>query len=199
MKVAIYARVSTDEQTTENQVAILEKWAESRQLEVHDVYCDVGSAWQHSDQKELRRLMVDCSRRKVDMVFIYDLSRLTRRGPLDMMLTLKKFADYKVQVNSYIDTWLNVPSEWQDVLIPLFGKFAELYSSQLSEKTKAGMARARAQGKHIGRPRKERITINPDDIKAQKKLESLKNRMKLLEKQMREISEEKGVDISVSE
>lgn len=156
MKVAIYARVSTEEQTEQNQVLVLEQWAKDKGYEVIDVYRDVGSAWKadQSDQKELRRLFTDCSRGKFQLVLIYDLSRLTRRGPLEMMLTLKRFADNHVQVNSWMDTWLNVPSEWQDILVPFFGKFAEIYSKQLSERTKSGMARAKAAGKHVGRPKK---------------------------------------------
>lgn len=154
-KVAIYARVSTEEQTEENQVKILEQWAIDKQWDIVSVYRDIGSAWQHSDQKELRRLLVDCDRGKVQLVVVYDLSRLTRKGPLEMLLTLKKFADKQVQVYSYLETWFNVPSDFQQVLVAFYGYFAELYSRQLSERTKAGMARAKAQGKHIGRPRKE--------------------------------------------
>lgn len=188
MKVAIYARVSTDEQTAENQTKLLTDWASRLGAELFKTYIDVGSAWQNSDQKALRQLFTDCSRRLVDTVLIYDLSRLTRKGPLEMMLTLKKFTDKGVNVMSYIDTWINNQSDWNDILVPLFGKFAELYSRQLSDKTKAGMERARAQGIHIGRPRKEKTKINPDDLKAKKKIESIQNRMKLLQKQLAEIT-----------
>ena len=155
MKAAIYARVSTEEQTEQNQVNILATWAHDRGFEIHDTYRDIGSAWQHSDQKELRRLLVDCDRGKVNLVLVYDLSRLTRKGPLELMLTIRKFADKGVTVNSYLETWLNVPSEMQPILVALFGYFGELYSKQLSERTKAGMARAKEAGIHIGRPRKK--------------------------------------------
>lgn len=170
MKVAIYARVSTEEQTEQNQLLILKQWAADRGYEIIDTYCDYGvSGWKadQSDQKELRRLFADCSRGKVQLVLVYDLSRLTRRGPLEMMLTLKRFADYKTQVHSYLETWLNVPSEWNDILVPFFGKFAELYSRQLSERTKAGMARAKAAGKHVGRPIKKMGDLKRGSAKIQ--------------------------------
>ena len=157
MKVAIYARVSTEEQTEKNQVNVLEQWAAGRGYEVDEVYRDVGSAWQakdQSDQKELRRLFKDCDHGKVKLVLVYDLSRLTRRGPLEMMLTLKRFADYGVEVNSYLETWFNVPTEFQPILVSLYGFFAQLYSKQLSERTKAGLSRAKEQGKKLGRPKK---------------------------------------------
>lgn len=154
LRVALYTRVSTEEQTGDNQVAVLNEWAANKGWQVVDKYCDTGSAWQHSNQSELRRLLKDCNRGKVDLVLVYDLSRLTRKGALEMLLTLKRFADEKIQVYSYLETWFNVPSEFQQVLVAFYGYFAELYSRQLSERTKAGMERARAEGKHIGRPRK---------------------------------------------
>ena len=156
MNVAIYARVSTDEQTELNQVAVLEKWAADRGWAIYDIYKDTGSAWQQKgDRLELNRLLKDCHHGKVKVVLVYDLSRLTRKGPLDMLLTLKRFADNGAQVNSYMETWLNVPSEFHPVLVALYGYFAELFSRQLSARTKAGMERARANGVHIGRPKKK--------------------------------------------
>ncbi len=162
MKVALYARVSTDEQTDLNQLPILEKWAADRQWEIVGVYRDVGSAWAvKGDRAELSRLMTDCNKGRVNLVLVYDLSRLTRKGPLEMLLTLKRFADNGAQVYSYSETWLNVPSEFHPVLISLYGYFAELFSRQLSARTKAGMARAKAQGIHVGRPAKA-VYYDPD-------------------------------------
>ncbi len=155
MKVAIYARVSREEQTDLNQVLILEKWATDRGFEVQEIYHDVGTAWKadQSDQKDLRRLIEDCHRGKVKMVLIYDLSRLTRQGPLELMLRLKTFADMKVIVNSYLETWFNSSSDFQPIMVALLGYFAELYSRQLSARTKAGMDRAKAKGITIGGPK----------------------------------------------
>ena len=52
-----------------------------------------------------------------------------------------------------MEPWLNVPSEFHPVLVALYGYFAELFSRQLSARTKAGMERARAKGTSVGRPR----------------------------------------------
>jgi DNA invertase Pin-like site-specific DNA recombinase len=155
MKVAIYTRVSTDEQTEQNQRVILEVWASDRGWTIVDRYCDIGSAWQvKGDRTELNRLMADCHKGIIDLVLIYDLSRLTRKGPLEMLLTLRRFSENGAQVYSYTETWLNVPSEFNPVLIALYGYMAEIFSKQLSARTKVGMARAKAQGRHIGRPKK---------------------------------------------
>lgn len=155
MKVAIYCRVSTDDQTAENQSGILTRWANDRGWEVGEVYSDMGSAFQHSDQRELKRLLEDCDKGKYKQVLVYDLSRITRKGPLELMLMLKQFADKGAPVYSYLDTAINLPGEFQPVLVAFYGVMARLFSTQLSERTKAGMARAKAQGKHVGRPRKK--------------------------------------------
>lgn len=154
MKVAIYVRVSTDEQTTENQSNILTEWAKNREWDVGTVYCDTGSAFQHSDQRDLKRLLDDCDKGKYKQVLVYDLSRLTRKGPLELMLLLKQFADKGAPVFSYLDSAINLPGEFQPVLVAFYGVMARIFSTQLSERTKAGMARAKAQGIHVGRPRK---------------------------------------------
>jgi len=154
MKVAIYARVSTDEQTVDNQSSVLKKWADDRGWEVGEVYYDTGSAFQHTDQKELKRLLADCDKGKYKQVLVYDLSRLTRKGPLELMLLLKQFVDKGAPVFSYLDSAINVPGEFQPVLVAFYGVMARIFSTQLSERTKAGMARAKAQGIHVGRPRK---------------------------------------------
>lgn len=194
LRVAIYTRISTEEQAQLNQVNVLEKYANSQGWEISGTYTDVGSAFQHADQKELRRLLDECQRKHYERVLVYDVSRLTRKGPLELMLLLKRFADKGAPVHSYLDSAINVPNEFQPVLIAMYGMIAKTFSTQLSERTKAGMARAKAQGKHVGRPRKERIRVNPEDIKAQRKLESLRKKIKTLEKNIQEIGGNKSID-----
>jgi DNA invertase Pin-like site-specific DNA recombinase len=158
VRVAIYARVSTDKQTIKNQVETLKKWAKKMDWEVGEVYKDSGSAFQHANQKALRKLLEDCSHGDYQHVLVYDLSRLTRQGPLELMLLLKQFADKKASVYSYLDTAINVPSEFQPMLVAFYGVMGHTFSTQLSERTKVGMARAAKEGtksgKPIGRPRK---------------------------------------------
>ncbi len=194
MKVAIYARVSTDEQTEQNQINTLEKWASDRGWDVAGVYRDVGSAFQHADQRHIKELLADCRRGKYQQVLVYDLSRLTRQGPLELMIMLKQFVEAGSPVFSWLEQVINVPNDFQPVLVSLYGVMNKIFSTSLSERTKAGMARAKAEGKHVGRPRKVRITLNPEDKKAHSKLDSLNKRMQLLQKQMQELSAGKGLE-----
>jgi putative DNA-invertase from lambdoid prophage Rac len=162
MNVALYVRISTDQQTEENQVRILTEWAAARSwtFTMADIFRDTGSAYQHGDQRALKELLQQCDRGKYKQVIVYDLSRLTRKGPLELMLLLKQFADKGAPVYSYLDPAINVPGEFQPVLVAFYGVMANIFSTQLSARTKAGMARARAQGKHIGRPRKNDAAVN---------------------------------------
>jgi putative DNA-invertase from lambdoid prophage Rac len=156
MRVAIYARVSTDEQTEQNQVPILEKWALDRGWTLVSTYRETGSAWQHADQKELRRLAGDCRQGLAEAVLVYDLSRLTRGGPLATLQVIRQLSDVGARVMSYRDSWIEqfTHPSLRDALIGFLGFVNEDESRRISDRTKAGMARARAEGKHIGRPKK---------------------------------------------
>ena len=71
MKAVIYARTSTNEQSTDNQVPVLQDWAKRRDFEVIEVYQETESAWKSGHQKELARLLSDCrnGRCKFNVVF----------------------------------------------------------------------------------------------------------------------------------
>ena len=157
MKVAIYARVSTDEQTEQNQVPLLEEWAKQRGYEVYSVYRDIGSAWQKADQKELRQLIEDARRGKFELVMVWALDRLSRGGIGKTFSILDTLKRYHVRVISQQESWTDVSSELQPLLFSIFAWIAEQESKRISERTKAGMQRAKATGKHIGRPRKKGI------------------------------------------
>ncbi len=154
MKVAIYARVSTDEQTEQNQVPILEDWARRRQDEIVKIYRDTGSAWQKADQKELALLQADAHHNLFNTVMVWDLDRLTRGGIARFFNIADGLRQSGVRILSYRQCWTDTPSELQPLLFSVFAFFAEQESKKISDRTKAGMDRARAQGKHVGRPRK---------------------------------------------
>lgn len=72
MKAVIYSRVSTTEQSTDNQTPVLEAWAKQRGFEVVGIYQEAESAWKAGHQKELARLLADIrdGRRKIDAVLV---------------------------------------------------------------------------------------------------------------------------------
>ncbi len=103
MKAVIYARASTNEQRTDNQVPVLKDWAKQRDFEVVEVYQETESAWKPGHQKELARLLSDCKneRGKFDVVLVWALDRLSREGAAAILNLVNTLEDYCVQVISY--------------------------------------------------------------------------------------------------
>ena len=154
--VALYVRVSTEMQTTENQVQALTVWAEGRGWKVGKVYTDTGSAYQNADQRQLRALLEACRLGKHRVVLVYDLSRLTRRGVFHILNLLREFDQYGTQVLSMQQSWLEMPDQFRDLFIAILGWVASFESEQLSQRIKAGLARTKADGQTLGRPKGSR-------------------------------------------
>jgi DNA invertase Pin-like site-specific DNA recombinase len=156
VKAVIYARVSTDEQTEQNQIDIVQRWAEGRGFEVVEVYREAASAWKAGHQRELARLMDDARNKKFDVVLIWALDRLTRQGPAAILNLYNTLGRYKVKVLSHEESWTEAPGELGEILLAMAGWVARMESQRRSERTKAGMERAKKEGKAIGRPKGSR-------------------------------------------
>ena len=153
MKVVIYSRTSTTDQNPVNQSMVLNEWAEQRGWEVVKVYEEQESAWKAGHQKELSRLLDDAGKRRFDMVLVWALDRLSREGPLAILTLVNRLKNCGVKVISYQESWTEAPGELADLLYALTGWVARMESHRRSERTKAGLARAIAEGKRLGRPR----------------------------------------------
>ena len=71
MKAVIYARTSTNEQSTDNQVPVLKDWAKQRNFEVVEIYQEKESAWKSGHQKELTRLLSDVETGDVSLMLCW--------------------------------------------------------------------------------------------------------------------------------
>ena len=151
-KCAIYARVSTSEQDPQNQVLVLKRWAESRAFDIVKVYEEAESAWKNGHQHQLAQLLEDARRRRFDFVLIWSLDRLSREGPLAILTLVHRLGRSGVKVLSHEESWTEAPGELGDLLFSLVAWVARFESSRKSERTKAGLARAVAAGKTLGRP-----------------------------------------------
>lgn len=152
MKVCIYSRVSTTEQDTENQSMMLTGWAKQCGFEIVAVYQETESGWKAGHQRELARLLQDARRRRFAMVLVWALDRLSREGPLAILSLVHRLGTYGVKVISYQESWTEAPGELGELLYALTGWVARMESQRRSERTKAGLKRALAQGKKLGRP-----------------------------------------------
>ncbi len=154
MKVALYLRVSTTEQNVDNQLPALEAYADSRGWQIVEVYQENESAWKYGHQKELARLLAEIRRgtRKYDVLLIWALDRLSRGGAAAILNLVDTFKTYNVRVISLQESWTEAPGAIGEVLYAIAGWVAKMESERRSERTKAGLARAIASGKRLGRP-----------------------------------------------
>ena len=113
-KIVIYTRVSTKEQTTENQLPELEKWVTDRGYELVEIYSENESAWHRGHQRELARLFDDLRRRKVDICLVWSLDRLSRQGVAAILNLVDRFKRHGVKVISFQESWTEAPGDMLD-------------------------------------------------------------------------------------
>ena len=156
MKAALYIRVSTDKQTVENQLAELRQLAAARGHEPV-IYEEVESA--AKARPVLDRMLADARAGRVRAVLVWALDRLQRSmiGSLQTVLELDRIG---VPVVSVREPWLDTSGPVRPLLVAIFGWVAEQERSRLIERTKAGLERARLQGKKLGRPRASPILLH---------------------------------------
>jgi DNA invertase Pin-like site-specific DNA recombinase len=156
MRIAIYARVSTDDkgQDPENQLRQLRQWCATAGHEIAREYIDHESGRKGiKDRKQFAALFEDAHKRKFDCVLFWALDRFTREGMVPTILHLQRLASHGVGFHSYTEPHLATDNELvRNILLALLASLAKVEAQKISERTRAGMARAKAQGKRIGRP-----------------------------------------------
>ena len=149
MRVAIYARVSTDAQTTENQVFELEKVAKRMGWTVTEVYADTISGAK-AKRPELDKLLKSAMRKEIDVVMAWSVDRLGRS--LQHLITLLSVIQSK-NVDLYLhQQGIDTTTPSGKMMFQMCGVFAEFERAMIQERVKAGLKRAKAQGKRLGRP-----------------------------------------------
>ena len=151
-RVCEYLRVSSGHQETGNQRVALQQFAEARGWHIVKIYEEKESAWRAGRQHELARALQGARRRQFDILLVWSLDRLSREGPLAILSLVHRLSQAGVRVVSLQEPWTEAPGELYDVLLALTGWVAKMESERRSERTKAGLERARRQGKRLGRP-----------------------------------------------
>jgi DNA invertase Pin-like site-specific DNA recombinase len=152
-RAAIYIRVSTDGQTVDNQRLELEQAAERAGWEIVGVYDDngVSGAKSRADRDAFDRLCKDATRRKFDVVMSWSVDRLGR-SLQDLIGFLSEL--HAVGVDLYLhQQGIDTTTPAGKMMFQMCGVFAEFERSIIQERVKAGLNRARAQGKTLGRPK----------------------------------------------
>src|SRR5215831_400783 len=153
-KVALYARVSTKDkgQDPENQLQQLREFAQAQGWEIVREYVDHVSG-KTSDRAQFKRLFADASRRQFDLVLFWSLDRFSREGALQTLKHLELLASYGVGYKSYSEQYLDSCGIFKDAVLSIIATVAKQERILKSDRTKAGLARARKEGRIGGRPR----------------------------------------------
>jgi DNA invertase Pin-like site-specific DNA recombinase len=156
MRAAIYARVSTDDgrQDTENQLRELRTWCQRVGHEVVGEYVDHVSGTKDSTERpQLAAMLTAAHQRKIDLTLVWALDRLSREGAQSMLEYASRLHRAGVQLVSYSEPILNTSDpRMQEMILALWGSIAAAERDKISARTRAGLARTRAQGTRLGRP-----------------------------------------------
>lgn len=149
-RAALYLRVSTDSQQTDMQESELRAYAKARGWIVQKVFADRGVSGAKDSRPALQELMATCRQRKVHAVLVWKFDRFGRslRHLVTALEEFKRLGIDFVSATEGIDT--SVPSG--ELVFQIFGAIAQFERALISERVKAGLAEARRNGKHVGRP-----------------------------------------------
>jgi DNA invertase Pin-like site-specific DNA recombinase len=155
-KAAIYSRVSTDHQTTENQERELLEVAGRMGWQISEVYRDQGvsGAKSREDRPAFDALCKDATRRKFDVVMAWSVDRLGR-SLQDLIGFLSELHALGIDLFLH-QQGLDTSTPSGKAMFQMMGVFAEFERAMIRERVNSGLARAKANGKTLGRPKTEK-------------------------------------------
>lgn len=157
-RVALYTRVSTDSQTTENQERELREIATRSGWQIVEVYRDhaISGAKGRDQRPAFDALCKDATRRKFDMVMAWSVDRLGR-SLQDLVGFLSELHAAGVDLFLH-QQGIDTTTPAGKAMFQMMGVFAEFERAMIRERVNSGLARAKAQGKTLGRPKIDEVT-----------------------------------------
>lgn len=151
MKVALYVRVSTTDQTTLNQEILLKEYCNRNNYEIYKIYKDEGISGAKTSRAGLDEMLQEMRNKYFDAIIIWKLDRLGRSTQhlLQILEELKNKDIRLIITDMNLDTF----TAQGKFFFTIIGAVAELEREMITERINAGLNRARKQGKHIGRPK----------------------------------------------
>jgi DNA invertase Pin-like site-specific DNA recombinase len=149
-RAAIYSRVSTFDQTTQNQILDLRALAEQRGLEIVKEYTDHGISGTRARRPGLDQMMTDARHGRFDVLLVWVSDRLARstRHFLEVLDELNRLNVEYVSFRENLDTG----GALVRAVIIIISAIAELERGLITERVRAGLRRAKLEGRRIGRP-----------------------------------------------
>ena len=181
-KVAIYTRVSTLDQTIDNQLIELRDHCSKMEWEVVKEYADEGLSGTLSREKRpaLNALIKDAYRKRFDSVVCWDISRIGR-SMKELVLFLSDMKDRNVGICS-VRQGFDTSTSMGEIMFQFVGILSSWEREMIRERTLAGLERAKSEGKTLGRRK-----VTTESMTA--KIVELRNGKKTI----REIASEVGV------
>ncbi len=151
-KIAIYARVSTQDQDPGLQLSELHRYIKDRQWTVYHEYVDIGHSGAKDSRPQLNKLMTDAKRRRFDTVLVWKFDRFARsvKHLVNSLYEFKALGIDFVSLTEGIDT----STPLGEAMFSIIGAMAQLERDLIRERVTAGMRRAREKGKAVGRPKR---------------------------------------------
>jgi DNA invertase Pin-like site-specific DNA recombinase len=157
MRIATYARVSSKgvgKQDTENQLRQLRQFSATQGWTVVHEYVDRATG-KHGDRDQFQKMFAAASRREFDCLLFWSLDRLSREGTVATLNHLQRLNSYGVEYRSFTEQYLDSTGIFKEAVIGILAAVARQERVRLSERTIAGLQRAKARGRVGGRPRTE--------------------------------------------
>ena len=162
MKVAIYVRVSTDDQSCDRQILDLQAFAERSGHNVVEVFKETASGTKN-DRRERNKVMQLAQGRYIDAVLVTELSRWGRNTE-DLLRTVNELADRKVSLLALKGQDFDLSTATGKLMLTMLSAISDFERGLLSERTKSGLAAAVAKGKKLGRPTGNKTVSKHKDI-----------------------------------
>ncbi len=160
-KVGIYCRVSTTDQSTDSQLLDLRRYTRERGWHTFREYCDNGVSGTKDNRPALNELMNDAKKRRFGVVLVWRFDRFAR-STKHLILALEEFRNLGVDFVSYQEN-IDTSSPLGSAIFTIISAVAQLEGDIIAERVKAGLRRARENGKKLGRPR---VKVDLDQVKA---------------------------------
>ena len=153
MKCVLYLRVSKSDETQDptNQRGPLKKLADSLGLTITKEYVDYASGG-NSNRPQFQQMLADAKMRKFDLILVWSLDRFSREGISNTLGYLEALKRSGIALRSLQESWLDTSDTGVgELLISIMAWVAKQERTRISERTKAGLKTAKANGKLLGR------------------------------------------------
>jgi DNA invertase Pin-like site-specific DNA recombinase len=149
--VGIYCRVSTNKQENGNQLDQLQEFARKQGWTIIAEFVDTVTGSGKLKRPQFEKMMLAASQKRFDLLLFWKLDRLSREGVRKTLRYLELLDSYGVAWRSFMEPFFDSCGIMRDVVISIMATLAEQERINISERTLAGLQRARKAGKVFGR------------------------------------------------